>query len=49
MCDIFQVYISVGGITSAFVMREILLNRIRREEYFTSAMKIVKNHEGNHK
>lgn len=41
-----SVYIAVGGMTSVMIMRSILKDKVRRQEYFQSALKITRNHEG---
>lgn len=36
----------VGTITTGFVLKTILVDRVRRTEYFQTAMKITRQHEG---
>lgn len=41
-----SVYVAVGGLTSVMIMRSILMDKVRRQEYFQSALKITRSHEG---
>jgi hypothetical protein len=41
-----SVYVAVGGMTSVMIMRSILIDKVRRQEYYQSAMKITRANEG---
>lgn len=41
-----SVYLAVGGLTSVMVMRSILIDRVKRQEYFREAMKEIRTHPG---
>jgi hypothetical protein len=41
-----SVYIAIGGLSSVMIMRSILIDKVRRQEYYQSAMKETRNSEG---
>lgn len=43
-----SIYIAIGGMTSVMIMRSILIDKVRRQEYYQNAMKTLRSHEGNY-
>lgn len=41
-----SVYVAIGGITSVFIMRSMLIDKVRKAEYYKTALKEVRNHQG---
>lgn len=41
-----SVYVAVGGMTSVFIMRQLLIDKVKRQEYFQFAMRELRAHEG---
>lgn len=41
-----SVYVAIGGMTSVIIMRQLLIDKVRRQEYFQAAMRELRAHEG---
>ena len=41
-----SIYVAIGGMTTVMVMRSILIDKVRRQEYYQNAMKFTRASEG---